>query len=77
MLYKIKHTTTYKYEESVPLCHNLAILNPRDFEAQNCQSFDLEIVPNPEIKDKNKQYVAIKKIERVFDHKIFAKRTLR
>lgn len=30
-----------------------------------------------EIKDKNKQYVAIKKIERVFDHKIFAKRTLR
>ena len=51
MLYKIKHTTTYKYEESVPLCHNLAILIPRDFEAQNCQSFDLEIVPNPEIKD--------------------------
>jgi transglutaminase-like putative cysteine protease len=51
MLYKIKHTTTYKYEESVPLCHNLAILNPRDFEAQNCQSFQLDIVPNPEIRD--------------------------
>lgn len=51
MLYRIKHTTTYKYEESVPLCHNLAILNPRDFEAQNCQSFKLDIIPNPEIRD--------------------------
>ena len=30
-----------------------------------------------EVKDKNKELVAIKKIDKAFEHKIFAKRTLR
>lgn len=49
MRYSIKHTTTYTYHESVPLCHNLAMLTPRDTQAQHCVSFELHVSPLPEI----------------------------
>lgn len=45
MLYSIKHTTTYTYHETVPLCHNLAMLAPRDTASQICRSFSLDISP--------------------------------
>ena len=45
MLYSIKHTTTYTYHETVPLCHNLAMLAPRDTPSQICRSFTLDILP--------------------------------
>ncbi len=49
MLYTIKHTTTYTYHESVPLCHNLAILTPRNTPLQNCQIFEFDVSPTPDI----------------------------
>ncbi|HVM87163.1 MAG TPA: transglutaminase family protein [Puia sp.] len=49
MLYNIKHNTTYFYNESVPLCHNLAMITPRNTNNQSCRSFSLDISPIPEI----------------------------
>jgi transglutaminase-like putative cysteine protease len=49
MLYRIQHTTIYKYHETVPLCHNLAMLTPRDTHSQSCKSFILDVIPLPEI----------------------------
>lgn len=49
MLYRVQHTTTYKYHETVPLCHNLAMLTPRDTFSQSCRSFNLNVTPYPEI----------------------------
>lgn len=49
MLYNIRHTTTYTYHESVPLCHNLAMLAPRSTPLQNCLSFELHVSPLPQI----------------------------
>jgi transglutaminase-like putative cysteine protease len=51
MLYSVKHTTTYIYHETVPLCHNLAMLTPRDTSQQTCRSFQLDISPVAEIID--------------------------
>ena len=51
MLYSVKHTTTYIYHETVPLCHNLAMLTPRDTPDQTCRSFQLDVSPVAEIVD--------------------------
>jgi len=49
MLYSITHTTHYQYHEMVDICHNIAILSPRNTASQTCQSFNITISPLPEI----------------------------
>lgn len=49
MLYSVKHTTTYTYTNLVPLCHNLAVLSPRNTASQQCRSFQFDISPLPEV----------------------------
>lgn len=49
MLYTVNHTTTYNYNETVPLCHNIAMLAPRNTSSQTCRSFHINISPVPEI----------------------------
>lgn len=49
MLYAITHNTTYNYNETVPLCHNIAMLAPRNTPSQTCRSFHINISPVPEI----------------------------
>lgn len=49
MLYTVNHTTTYNYNETVPLCHNIAMLAPRNTPSQTCRSFHINISPVPEI----------------------------
>ncbi len=56
MLYSVKHTTTYIYHETVPLCHNLAMLTPRDTPDQTCRSFQLDISPVAEIVDEYQDF---------------------
>lgn len=50
-VYSITHTTTYKYHQKVSLCHNLAMLSPRDTLSQRCISSQLTISPVPEVLD--------------------------
>ncbi|MGC4103171.1 transglutaminase family protein [Ferruginibacter sp.] len=51
MLYNIIHTTTYNYHEMVSLCHNIAVLSPRDTDTQTCKSSSIIIAPLPEVLD--------------------------
>jgi transglutaminase-like putative cysteine protease len=50
-VYSIKHTTTYQYHQYVSLCHNLAMLSPRDTLTQRCTSSYLHISPVPDVLD--------------------------
>ncbi|ANW96183.1 transglutaminase [Wenyingzhuangia fucanilytica] len=47
MLYKVIHTTEYKYDEGVTFCHNMAILKPKNIIGQELVSYDLNISPTP------------------------------
>ncbi len=47
MNYRISHTTKCTYSESVPVCHNLVRLQPRELVNQNCSDFKLIIHPEP------------------------------
>ncbi|ABK42921.1 transglutaminase, N-terminal domain protein [Magnetococcus marinus MC-1] len=54
MEYRIKHTTLYQYSEPVTLCHNRAILKPKDGMGQKCHKFTLRIDPEPAIMESHK-----------------------
>lgn len=62
MLYSITHTTTYLYHEQVSLCHNIAMLSPRNTETQTCQSSNIIISPLPEVLDSHTDFFGNKAI---------------
>ncbi len=47
MIYHVRHTTTYKYSQSVLLSWNQACLQPRSFFGQTVGDFQLEVEPEP------------------------------
>ncbi|GAA4232029.1 transglutaminase family protein [Postechiella marina] len=47
MLFSIIHTTSYKYNNNVTYCHNIANLKPKSFIGQDLVKHTLEITPNP------------------------------
>ncbi len=47
MRFKISHSTTYSYSESVPICHNQVHLVPRDSSHQACIYNRLRVKPRP------------------------------
>lgn len=47
MKYRITHRTEYFYGETVPLCHNLIRLRPRDTATQVCVGYELATDPAP------------------------------
>ncbi len=49
MLYSVEHTTKYQYHEQVSLCHNIAVLAPRNTDKQTCKAFNIIISPLPEV----------------------------
>lgn len=56
MKYAVTHTTTYLYHELVSLCHNLAMLSPRDTTTQLCKSSNISISPTPEVLDSHTDF---------------------
>jgi transglutaminase-like putative cysteine protease len=56
MHYKITHTTTYLYTETVPVCHNEVHLTPRDGRTQACKHHRLAIKPRPATLSKRLDY---------------------
>ena len=56
MRYKITHTTTYNYSDTVPICHNEVHLTPRDGRGQSCHSHRLAISPHPATFDRRTDY---------------------
>jgi transglutaminase-like putative cysteine protease len=51
MRYSVAHTTTYRYHQQVSLCHNIAMLTPRDTSTQTCRSSNIVISPVPDVLD--------------------------
>ena len=49
MKYQIAHTTEYFYHQSVSLCHNIALLIPRNTDQQECRKTIVKINPQPDI----------------------------
>ncbi len=47
MRYRVRHVTTYTYQNPVSLCQNQARLSPRVFDRQRCDSTRLTIDPEP------------------------------
>jgi transglutaminase-like putative cysteine protease len=47
MIYRVTHTTTYRYGKVVSLCHNLVHLTPRTDARQTCLFSRLQITPTP------------------------------
>jgi transglutaminase-like putative cysteine protease len=45
--YDVRHTTTYTYSESVPVCHNQIHLVPRDLPTQRLLSSFVAVDPQP------------------------------
>ena len=56
MNYKITHSTTYSYSESVPICHNEVHLTPRESARQNCSYHRIAIRPHPLATDRRLDY---------------------
>lgn len=49
MNYKITHTTTYTYADTVPVCHNEIFLTPREDRHQACRFHRLSVKPQPAV----------------------------
>lgn len=47
MKYQVLHTTTYRYTQPVPLCHNQVHLTPRAAPWQRCLRHELSVSPQP------------------------------
>ena len=49
MEYRITHSTIYDYFQPVSLCHNIAMLLPRNTEGQFCKETHISIDPQPDL----------------------------
>ena len=47
MLYRVNHTTTYRYSKPVTLCHNLMHLTPRQAPQQTLKRSQILVAPLP------------------------------
>jgi transglutaminase-like putative cysteine protease len=56
MKYQIVHTTEYRYHQAVSLCHNIAMLMPRNTAAQECRKTVIKIAPQPDIMDEYEDF---------------------
>ncbi|MEO6036711.1 MAG: transglutaminase family protein [Verrucomicrobiota bacterium] len=56
MNYKITHTTTYNYTDSVSLSHHLLRLTPRELLHQRCLHHDVRIDPEPAVSQRDFDY---------------------
>jgi transglutaminase-like putative cysteine protease len=54
--YRIQHVTRYTYDESVPVCHNLAHLRPRSAPRHEWHGFSMEIEPEPATRSQRTDY---------------------
>lgn len=56
MTYKITHTTTYNYTDTVSLSHHLLRLAPRHLSYQRCLNHEVNIAPHPAIAERHSDY---------------------
>jgi transglutaminase-like putative cysteine protease len=47
MRHRVRHITEYRYQDPVPLCHDVAHLSPRETDRQTCAECAVDIAPEP------------------------------
>jgi transglutaminase-like putative cysteine protease len=47
LIYRVRHRTTYEYEDLVSVSHHIVRLTPRDLPKQTCQRSRLSVLPPP------------------------------
>jgi transglutaminase-like putative cysteine protease len=47
MIYRVQHTTTYTYTDTVSVSHNELRLKPRNIPGQTCRAYELLVQPHP------------------------------
>ena len=56
MLFRVRHTTHYKYSGRVTHCYNLANVVPRDTNRQHCRKSRITVSPTPAVTRKRADY---------------------
>jgi transglutaminase-like putative cysteine protease len=54
--YRVRHVTTYTYEEVLEACYNRALLRPRDTPFQKVLSSQVEVSPEPDLTAEHLDY---------------------
>jgi len=56
VIYRVRHRTTYDYEDPVSVSHHLVRLTPRDLPGQVCRENQISIVPAPAVTSTHDDY---------------------
>ncbi len=56
MIYRVRHITTYDYEDPVSVSHHILHLTPHDFLRQTCRKSEISIVPRPTVLNRHVDY---------------------
>jgi len=56
MIYRVRHKTTYDYEDPVSVSHHLVRLTPRNLPGQVCRRTEISIVPVPAVTSTHNDY---------------------
>ena len=56
MIYRVRHRTTYIYEDPVSVSHHLVRLTPRDIPGQLCHETHISILPAPAVTSTQDDY---------------------
>jgi transglutaminase-like putative cysteine protease len=56
MIYRVRHRTTYTYEDPVSVSHHLVRLTPRDIPGQLCHETHISILPAPAVTSTQDDY---------------------
>jgi transglutaminase-like putative cysteine protease len=56
VIYRVRHRTTYIYEDPVSVSHHLVRLTPRDIPGQLCHETKISILPAPAVTDTRSDY---------------------
>ncbi len=56
MIYRVRHRTTYHYEDPVSVSHHLVRLTPRDLLGQSCREAHISILPAPAVTAAHNDY---------------------
>jgi transglutaminase-like putative cysteine protease len=56
VIYRVRHRTTYSYEDPVSVSHHLLRLTPRNLSGQVCRETQLSILPSPTVTTTHTNY---------------------
>src|SRR5438874_1107265 len=56
MIYRVRHKTTYDYEDPVSISHHLVRLTPRNLAGQVCREIQIDIHPAPAVTASHTDY---------------------